>query len=104
LSIGDFFSEHRKAIDARKAHLARVGADVKPVRDAISTDPAGSAVSISLAAISMPSQADVLVPPAAVEAPLLEATHKPMLPRQAPAEYETPKLPKIPGVNATAHE
>ena len=89
MSIGDFFSEHRKPIDARKAHLARVGVnapDVPPLRDA------------------MPSQADVLAPPPAVEAPLLEATHKPMLPRQAPAEYETPKLPKLPGVNATAQE
>ena len=89
MSVGDFFAEHRKAIDARKAHLTRVGAgpaDAPIARDA------------------MPSQADVLVPPPVVEAPLIDATHAPMIPHKPPAEYKTPQLPKLPGVNIQVHE
>ncbi|MFP5355176.1 MAG: hypothetical protein ACLGIK_08480 [Gemmatimonadota bacterium] len=84
--VGDFYSEHRKSIDARKAHLARVGItppDVSPARDA------------------MPSQADALAMPTTTERPILDASHPALVPGAAPAEFAAPKLPKLPGVNAT---
>lgn len=89
MSTGDFFAEHRKLIDSRKAHLARVGIfapDQAPLRDA------------------MPSQADVLKMPTTQETPLLDATHAPLRPRHIEAEYAPPKLPKLLGVNESAQE
>ena len=77
MSVGDFFADHRKAIDARKAHLTRVGVtapDVAPLRD------------------TMPSQADVLTMPVTHDAPLIEATHEPLAPAKPKADYEQPKL------------
>lgn len=124
--IGNFYSEHRKLIDSRKAHLARVGIfpqkdadksrpagrdgvgvnapDVAPLKDTIPTDPAGSAVSRPGSLIAMPSQADVLKMPTTKETPLLDATHKPMRPHTLDADYAPPKLPKLLGVNATLQE
>ena len=91
MTIGDFFSEHRKLIDARKAHLTRVGItppDVTPLRDV------------------MPSQADALTMPTTTERPILDETHAPpaRAPTQPSSEYVTPKLPKLPGVNVQVHE
>lgn len=90
MTVGDFFSEHRKAIDARKTHLSRVGIapeGAPPLRDA------------------MPSQADALALPATTDRPLLELTHAPPAPPEdPPKEYAAPKLPKLPGVNARADE
>lgn len=86
--VGDFYSEHRKLIDSRKADLMRVGIappEHAPLRDV------------------MPSQADALVPNS-MEAPLLDASHPAVAPAKPPTSYETPKLPKLPGVNATHEE
>lgn len=87
--IGNFYSQHRKLIDSRKEHLARVGVhapDVAPLKD------------------HMPSQADVLSMPTTQEAPMIDATHKPMRPRTLDADYAPPKLPKLLGVNADLEE
>ncbi|HET6405860.1 MAG TPA: hypothetical protein VFH78_14550, partial [Candidatus Thermoplasmatota archaeon] len=78
MSTGDFFAEHRKLIDSRKAHLARVGItppEQAPLRDA------------------MPSQADALSMPTTVDAPMLDATHPPALPKRPTRSYQAPKLP-----------
>ncbi len=77
MSIDNFFAENRKLIDARKAHLTRVGIappEAAPLRDA------------------MPSQTDVLSMPTTNDAPLIEATHKPLAPAKPKAAYEQPKL------------
>lgn len=89
MSIDNFFTENRKLIDARKAHLARVGVrapEQAPLRDA------------------MPSQADALTMPTTADTPLIEASHPARLPRRVHAAYETPKLPKLPGVDGTSAE
>lgn len=89
MSIDNFFAENRKLIDARKAHLARVGINAPehaPMRDA------------------MPSQADALTMPTSAETPLIEASHPARRPRKITAEYATPTLPKLPGVDASVEE
>ena len=76
--VGDFYSEHRKAIDARKAHLSRVGIappEQTPLRDA------------------MPSQADALTMPTTTDTPLLDATHPAALPKKPTRTYQAAKLP-----------
>lgn len=81
MSAGDFFNQHRKAIDARKADLVRVG--ITPPGAAPPNDVGGS-------------QADVLAMPTTTERPLLDATHKPAIvgkPKPRGAEYEAPELP-----------
>jgi hypothetical protein len=87
--IGNFYSEHRKLIDSRKAHLARVGVNapgVAPIKD------------------TMPSQADVLRMPTTQDAPMLDKTHAPKMVEAAPGDYKQPKLPKLLGVNETLQD
>ena len=89
MSIDNFFAENRKLIDGRKVHLARVGIappEHAPLRDA------------------MPSQADALTMPTTNETPLIEASHPARRPRKVTAEYATPQLPKLPGVDASVEE
>ena len=79
--IGDFYSQHRKLIDARKADLVRVG--IAPPEVALPRDAGGS-------------QADLLAMPTATERPLLDATHAPAIAGAAAPpgkEYAQPKLP-----------
>ncbi|HUR68044.1 MAG TPA: hypothetical protein VM370_02275 [Candidatus Thermoplasmatota archaeon] len=94
MTVGEFFAEHRKLIDARKADLTRVGI-VPPA------DPTSPVVAHArpAAAISMPSQSEVLAMPSGEEKPMLDATHAPALPTSAPATYAQPKLPALLGVN-----
>ena len=87
MSVGEFFAEHRKSIDARKAHLARVGIAAPDVP--LPRDAAGS-------------QADLLTMPTTTERPIIDATHAAIVPAPPGATYEAPRLPKLPGVDADA--
>ena len=92
---GDFYQEHRKLIDARKAHLARVGIappEHPPLRDAMPSQ-ADALVMPSRPAGRDLSPVDELGMPTTAEAPMLDATHPPALPRKPTRAYEAPKLP-----------
>ena len=80
MTAGDFFQQHRKAIDARKADLARVG--IVPPGTSLPRDVAGS-------------QADVLTMPTLQERALLDATHEPMLPRKPGSDYKPARSPLL---------
>lgn len=76
--LPNFYSQHRKLIDARKADLVRVG--IAPPDVPLPCDVAGS-------------QADALSMPTTTERPILDATHKPAIVGKAKAEYAQPTLP-----------
>lgn len=80
MSAGEFFQQHRKAIDARKVDLARVGISSPDVP--LPRDVGGS-------------QADMLTMPTLQERPLLDATHPSRLPAKATPTYSPAKSPLV---------
>ena len=76
--IENFYTQHRKLIDSRKADLLRVG--IAPPDVPLPRDVVGS-------------QADLLSMPTTTERPILDATHKPTIVGKAKAEYAQPTLP-----------
>ena len=103
MTVGEFYAEHRKLIDARKVHLNRVGISAPeepmPVTPAVTGEPQPVMIARPAQPHVMPSQADVLKMPTGADPPMLDATHAPQLPKSAPTNYSAPKLPKLLGVN-----
>lgn len=77
-SIGAFYAEGRALVDARRAHLARVG--------------------------MTPEHAKALEMPDLAEKPMVQPVRTEDLPAEAPPQYEPRKLPKLPGVNVNVEE
>ena len=80
LSLGQFYAEHRALVDARKAHLARVG--------------------------MLPEHAKALAMPDLAETPVAPPVQTESLPEvnRASGEYEAPPLPRLMGVHPETEE
>lgn len=106
-TVGGFFAEHRALVDARKAHLGRVGIGVpqnaeKTELRSVWMGPAPAAPAIE-GPHELPTQAKVLAMPATTDEPLVPLPRE-AAPEKVPATYEARRLPKLPGVNVDLAE